>query len=390
MSKNRKNIDEELDQVDMMRKIAMFQRGEITFEEAFGNHSESSENESSGTIFDEIEEVIGVGFGKPEHEFEYASNGHNSLISEEEPDNKLLPEYSDEPKYYSSDVGSTVFGISINYNYDIKKMTVHDELTAFSVDINKSNTIETTVDNPDMLDASYIGDAMTTLYHYMITCCHPFAILTNKEYERLFNKYSNIDCRKFIIFTIDYFKLLYYISDDSFDVLRSIPETYNMTSLEALRFYIAMVLAASDENNLFDITSSDYVNTVKNIRSSHIDEYISMIESDPMTQITDNPKESIVNRLDIDYDFISKEANEILHDLLSNDDEDEEDNDDEEIEESYDESSNDDIKTYSDGEAPTIEVSVDDDGADFNNENFNRLTSEEVSNMKFTPMRRPK
>lgn len=399
--KNKKNKYDEIDEMEFADMLAKYERGECSFEDVFGNNNTSNDKSI------DIESLIVNAINKePEPVEEIAIDNIATLSVSgnfEESDKIVYAEspvsITEEKVSYPASIEKTEPGIIIDYNYNIAKLIINDGLCPFTVGIKSSSELVLN-NNAEMLDDDHLGCILTTLYHYIISHLHPFCIITDKEYSKYFNKYANINVRKFIIISIDGYKFLYYISNDAFDLFMSIPATYNMSAEETLKFYISTAFCAVRIDNTFNLHDSAYLHEIYSMRKNNLSEYIEMIENDNDTIITDNPKESIVDRLDIDYDFIHNEAiQDISLVTFADADDDEDDEDDEDDDINYSEFTRinegaDDIndvisvEDFTDGEAPEIEISDDGDDSDTDNtENLHNNTSQDES-MIFSPIRK--
>lgn len=429
--KNKKNKYNEIDEMEFADMLAKYERGECSFEDVFGNKNNSKDKsidieslivnainkEPEPTAID-IDSLI-VNEAEPVEEIAVDNTATLSVSGDFEESDKIVCAKSpvpitEEKVSYPASIEKTEPGIIIDYNYNIAKLIINDGLCPFTVGI-KSSSEFILNKNAEMLDDDHLGCILTTLYHYIISHLHPFCIITDKEYSKYFKKYANIDVRKFIVISIDGYKFLYYISNEAFDLFMSIPATYNMSAEETLKFYISTAFCAARIDNTFNLRDNAYVNEVYSMRRNNLSEYIELIENDSETIITDNPKESIVNRLDIDYDFIHNEAIQDItlvtqdtasvtfedDDVDDNEDDDEDDDinyyeDDDlnyseftEINEGADDPSDTiSVEDFTDGEAPEIEISDDDDDSDTDNtENLHDNTSQDES-MIVSPIRK--
>lgn len=401
--KNKKNKYDEIDEMEFANMLAKYERGECSFEDVFGNKNNSNDKSI------DIESLIVNAINKepePVEEIAVDTTATLSVSGDFEESDKIVYAESpvsitEEKVSYPASIEKTEPGIIIDYNYNIAKLIINDGLCPFTVGIKSSSELILN-NNAEMLDDDHLGCILTTLYHYIISHLHPFCIITDKEYSKYFKKYANINVRKFIIISIDGYKFLYYISNDAFDLFMSIPATYNMSAEETLKFYISVAFCAVRLDNTFNVYDNSYVNEIYSMRKNNLSEYIELIENDSETIITDNPKESIINRLDIDYDFIHNEAIQDITLVTSEDDDvDEDDNedDDEDDDINYSEFTKinegaDDpgdiisVEDFTDGEAPEIEISDDDDDSDTDNtENLHNNTSQDES-MIFSPIRK--
>lgn len=403
--KNKKNnyneIDDQMAFADMFFK---YERGECSFEDfIFGNSSKDKSMDIESLIVNAINKEP-----EPVEETAIDNSATLSVSGDFEESDKIVYTESpvsitEEKVSYPASIEKTEPGIIIDYNYNIAKLIINDGLCPFTVGIKSSSELMLNK-NAEMLDDDHLGCILTTLYHYIISHLHPFCIVTDKEYSKYFNKYANINVRKFIIISTDGYKFLYYISNDAFDLFMSIPATYNMSAEETLKFYISVAFCAVRLDNTFNLHDSAYVNEIYSMRRNNLSEYIELIENDGETILTDNPKESIVDRLDIDYDFIHNEAIQDITLVTSEDDnayDDVDDDDEDEEDDDFDYSKftrinkgaddpNDDISVedFTDGEAPEIEISDDGNDSDANNtENLHNNTSQDGS-MIFSPIRK--
>lgn len=405
--KNKKNnyneIDDQMAFADMFFK---YERGECSFEDfIFGNSSKDKSMDIESLIVNAINKEP-----EPVEEIAIDNSATLSVSGDFEESDIIATEspvsITEEKVSYPASIEKTEPGIIIDYNYNIAKLIINDGLCPFTVGIKSSSELMLNK-NAEMLDDDHLGCILTTLYHYIISHLHPFCIVTDKEYSKYFNKYANINVRKFIIISTDGYKFLYYISNDAFDLFMSIPATYNMSAEETLKFYISVAFCAVRLDNTFNLHDSAYVNEIYSMRRNNLSEYIELIENDGETILTDNPKESIVDRLDIDYDFIHNEAiqditlvtseDDNAYDDVDDDDEDEEDEEDDDfdyskftrINEGADDPNDDiSVEDFTDGEAPEIEISDDGNDSDANNtENLHNNTSQDGS-MIFSPIRK--
>lgn len=404
--KNKKNKYDEIDEMEFADMLAKYERGECSFEDVFGNNNS---NDKSIDIESLIVNAINKE-PKPVEEIAVDTTAILSVSGDFEESDKIVYAESpvpitEEKVSYPASIEKTEPGIIIDYNYNIAKLIINDGLCPFTVGIKSSSELILNK-NAEMLDDDHLSCILTTLYHYIISHLHPFCIITDKEYSKYFNKYANINVRKFIIISIDGYKFLYYISNDAFDLFMSIPATYNMSAEETLKFYISVAFCAARIDNTFNLRDDIYVNEIYSMRRNNLSEYIEMIENDNETILTDNPKESIVDRLDIDYDFIHNEAIQdialVTQDTASvtfEDDDVDDDDDDEDDDINYSEFTRinegaDDpnvdisVEDFTDGEAPEIEISDDDDDSDTDNtENLHNNTSQDES-MIISPIRK--
>lgn len=397
--KNKKNNYDEIDEMEFADMLAKYERGECSFEDVFGNNNTSNDKSM------DIESLIVNAINKepePVEEIAVDTTATLSVSGDFEESDKIVYTESpvsitEEKVSYPASIEKTAPGIIIDYNYNIAKLIINDGLCPFTVGIKSSSELMLNK-NAEMLDDDHLGCILTTLYHYIISHLHPFCIITDKEYSKYFNKYANINVRKFIIISTDGYKFLYYISNDVFDLFMSIPATYNMSAEETLKFYISVAFCSVRLDNTFNLHDSTYLHEIYSMRRNNLSEYIELIENDNETILTDNPKESIVDRLDIDYDFIHNEAIQDIT-LVTSEDDDVDDDDEEDDDFDYskftrinegadDPNDNISVEDFTDGEAPEIEISDDGDDNDANNtENLHNNTSQDGS-MIFSPIRK--
>ena len=404
--KNKKNKYDAIDEMEFADMLAKYERGECSFEDVFGNNNTG--NDKSIDIESLIVNAINKE-PKPVEEIAVDTTATLSVGGDSEGSDITVAEspvtITEEKVSYPASIEKTEPGIIIDYNYNIAKLIINDGLCPFTVGI-KSSSALTLNKNAEMIDDDHLCTILTILFHYIISHLHPFCIITDKEYSKYFNKYANINVRKFIVISIDGYKFLYYINSDTFDLFMSIPATYNMSAEETLKFYISTAYCAARIDNTFNLHDDAYVNEIYSMRRNNLSEYIELIENDDETIITDNPKESIVDRLDIDYDFIHNDAIQDIT-LLTQDtasvtfaDDDVDDDDDGEdddinyseftrINEGADDSNVDiSVEDFTDGEAPEIEISDDNDDSDADNtENLHNNTSQDES-MIISPIRK--
>ena len=404
--KNKKNKYDAIDEMEFADMLAKYERGECSFEDVFGNNNTG--NDKSIDIESLIVNAINKD-PKPVEEIAVDTTATLSVGGDSEGSDITVAEspvtITEEKVSYPASIEKTEPGIIIDYNYNIAKLIINDGLCPFTVGI-KSSSALTLNKNAEMIDDDHLCSILTILFHYIISHLHPFCIITDKEYSKYFNKYANINVRKFIVISIDGYKFLYYINSDAFDLFMSIPATYNMSAEETLKFYISTAYCAARIDNTFNLHDDAYVNEIYSMRRNNLSEYIELIENDDETIITDNPKESIVDRLDIDYDFIHNDAIQDIT-LLTQDtasvtfaDDDVDDDDDGEdddinyseftrINEGADDSNVDiSVEDFTDGEAPEIEISDDNDDSDADNtENLHNNTSQDES-MIISPIRK--
>ena len=405
--KNKKNKYDAIDEMEFANMLAKYERGECSFEDVFGNNNTGNDKSI------DIESLIVNAINKEPKPVEEIADDTSATVSvggDSEGSDITVAESPvpiTEERYLTLlQLKKTEPGIIIDYNYNIAKLIINDGLCPFTVGI-KSSSALTLNKNAEMIDDDHLCSILTILFHYIISHLHPFCIITDKEYSKYFNKYANINVRKFIVISIDGYKFLYYISSDAFDLFMSIPATYNMSAEETLKFYITTAYCAARIDNTFNLHDDAYVNEIYSMRRNNLSEYIELIENDDETIITDNPKESIVDRLDIDYDFIHNDAIQditlLTQDTASvtsaDDDTDDEDDDDEDDDINYSEftrinegaddpNDNISVEDFTDGEAPEIEISDDNDDSDANNtENLHNNTSQDES-MIISPIRK--
>jgi hypothetical protein len=406
--KNKKNKYDAIDEMEFADMLAKYERGECSFEDVFGNNNTG--NDKSIDIESLIVNAINKE-PKPVEEIAVDTTATLSVGGDSEGSDITVAEspvpITEEKVSYPASIEKTEPGINIDYNYNIAKLIINDGLCPFTVGIKSSSALVLNK-NAEMIDDDHLCSILTILFHYIIAHLHPFCIITDKEYSKYFNKYANINVRKFIVISIDGYKFLYYISNDAFDLFMSIPATYNMSAVETLKFYISTAYCAARIDNTFNLHDDAYVNEIYSMRRNNLSEYIELIENDDETIITDNPKESIVDRLDIDYDFIHNDAIQditlLTQDTASvtfadDDTDDDTDDDDEDDDINYSEFTRinegaDDpnvdisVEDFTDGEAPEIEISDDnDDGETDNTENLHNNTSQDES-MIISPIRK--
>ena len=402
--KNKKNKYDAIDEMEFANMLAKYERGECSFEDVFGNNNTG--NDKSIDIESLIVNAINKE-PKPVEEIAVDTTATLSVGGDSEGSDITVAEspvpITEEKVSYPASIEKTEPGINIDYNYNIAKLIINDGLCPFTVGIKSSSALVLNK-NAEMIDDDHLCSILTILFHYIISHLHPFCIITDKEYSKYFNKYANINVRKFIVISIDGYKFLYYISRDAFDLFMSIPATYNMSAEETLKFYISTAYCAARIDNTFNLHDDAYVNEIYSMRRNNLSEYIELIENDDETIITDNPKESIVDRLDIDYDFIHNDAIQditlLTQDTASvtfaDDDTDDDDEDDDinyseftRINEGADDPNADiSVEDFTDGEAPEIEISDDnDDGETDNTENLHNNTSQDES-MIISPIRK--
>lgn len=274
------------------------------------------------------------------------SDNKDLIINEVNLDNNQLP------REYTCEIGSTN-GIQFCLNDDIDRLVVDDGVSPTTLSIQYLNLTEIDIDD---YDPSEQADIINQLFYYIISCKHPFAVMSNEEFDKFISNITEFDTNKFIIISVDYYHLLYFVSDYDRNIFTNIiPEKYNFDTETYIKMCVALSYNAGATHNIFFIEDTEYITKWKNItdKMGRLGEYVSLIENDRKTVHGDNSDYTDDHHYVLDGCYLQTQSRKLLEILTGYDEEDEDDDFD-------DEDMDIDIKTQSE----TVNINID---AEINN-----------------------
>jgi hypothetical protein len=268
------------------------------------------------------------------------------------------PEVQTEVKEFIPSTAESTDGIHVDINRRLNRLTIDDGVSPTTLSIDYINLIEISGDYDDS-DAAQI---ISLLYYYIISCKHPFAVISNIEFESKFKKYKSFNENKFIFIAIDGGQCLYYIEEEDVRKLTTLPDIYHMNTESTLQFYTALAYNAGATHNIFFIDDDEYISRYKSYLESirSVDDYIKLMDNDKDTVFHDNiPGEVTFYAECLDATYLQKNAREQLMELIGDIDDDDDDwgsDDDEDTEDETPNYSVDDINSLLPDDGTVVEV----------------------------------
>ena len=218
----------------------------------------------------------------------------------------------------------------VHFHYEpiVGKMLIDDGLVQTPVSVYHTSSIE--LDKEIVpTDNDALGEMMSKIFYYIITCKHPSVIMSENIFEIEFSLYSKINKDRFLFFKNDGFVYVYVLDENEADNFYSVIDVFNMDDEDTLRYVVGAAYASNTMHNIFMYNDDDEVESVREARHS-VKELLKLIDADPETDYAGhNAIGSVLNRLNVvDLQTFINDVRDILDDLIVDDDDYDEDDED--------------------------------------------------------------
>lgn len=218
-------------------------------------------------------------------------------------------------------------GIKVNFDPLVGRLCINDHISPTTMAlqyISFTNIID------ESFDPSDLADEIVLLYTYVLSCKHPYAVITQAEFESVFKKYESFDTNKFIIIMIDHYFMLYYIDSENKNNLIDIPDYYKFSDKQLLQFFVTLALRAGETHNICYTDNVEYMTQYKSYLDERypnaLDYYVNMIDNDEQTVIKNGSSDTFELTIEaIDDDLLKMKARQSITYLTGENDEDDDD-----------------------------------------------------------------
>lgn len=182
-------------------------------------------------------------------------------------------------------------GVEFKVLEDLGRLTITDAVVPVSLYVPTIlNTIEI-VDGP--MDDDQLGDDMSLIFHYIISCKHPTAIFTPEEFFGFMEDVESYNDAKYIFMSLEDELILAYkvegreeVNDYLFSTLQYAPE-------DVLRCFVAIAYMSGTVHSAFFVEESEYIEVFVNSNYNLIDEFVEDFKSDTDTIIGEKDDEKV-------------------------------------------------------------------------------------------------
>ena len=297
----------------------------------------------------------------------------------------------------------TIPEITCRYNRNIGKLFVDDGLV--STPISAFFGFTTEIDTAMIpSDADELGELMSSIFYYIISCKYPSVIMTEGTFELEFSIYQDVNINKFMFFRNNGYVFVYVIQEDAIDNFYSVFDDLKSTNIPEeemqIRFMLGAALAAGTVHNIFPSEDDDEVDCVMDIRHD-IKGLLKLIDEDPDTEYAghNSGNGSVWKNLRvIKFNEFQRAVRQKLTDLEPyEEDEDEDDYNDEEFNvgnvpdgESDEESEDDDFPDIIDSKTGTDDIDrmmdeLEDEYQSYHSDESNQSVEEEPEEEAYIP-----
>lgn len=182
-------------------------------------------------------------------------------------------------------------GVEFNVIEELGRLTVSDAIVPVSLYI---PTIFNTIELMDgSMDADQLGDDMSLIFHYIISCKHPTAIFTPEEFFGFMKDVESYNDAKYIFMSLEDELILAYKVEGREEANDYLFSTMHYAPEDVLKCFVSLAYMAGTVHSAFFVEESDYIEAFVNSKYNLIEEFVEDFKSDEETIIDEKDDEKV-------------------------------------------------------------------------------------------------